>query len=385
MTRIEGMHVQTGKPVSLSIENGRIKEIEAKSGEIGENLPWIGPGLVDLQINGYSGMDFNTLPFDEDLVHRVSQSLWKEGVTSYFPTIITNSDEAICDAVRTIARACSQDDLTAESIAGIHLEGPFISPEDGPRGAHNRKYVKKPDWSLFQKWQEAAEGKIKIVTLSPEWPGAADFIAKCAESGVTVAIGHTAATPEQIRDAVAAGARMSTHLGNGAHLMLPRHPNYIWEQLAQDRLWACLIADGFHLPESVLKVVLRVKGKQAVLVSDAVYLSGMEPGEYETHIGGKVVLTPEGKLHLADNPNLLAGSAQMLTWGMAHLVRKKLCRLSEAWEMASIHPSLLMDLAGKRGLEAGGPADLVLFQWNGDQITILQTIKKGKTVYCAMK
>ncbi|SEN13348.1 N-acetylglucosamine-6-phosphate deacetylase [Lihuaxuella thermophila] len=383
MTRIEGIHFQTGKPVSLTIENGRIKEIEANAGRMGGNLPWIGPGLVDLQINGYNGMDFNTLPFEEELVHRVSQSLWKAGVTSYFPTIITNSDEAVCDAVRTIARACSQDGRTAASIAGIHLEGPFISPEDGPRGAHSRKYVKPPDWALFQQWQEAAQGKIKIVTLSPEWPGAADFIAKCTESGITVAIGHTAATPEQIRDAVEAGARMSTHLGNGAHLMLPRHPNYLWEQLADDRLWACVIADGFHLPESVLKVVLRVKGKQAILVSDAVYLSGMKPGEYKTHIGGKVVLTPAGKLHLTGNPGLLAGSAQMLPWGIAHLVKKKLCRLPEAWEMASIRPSELVDLPGKHGLSTNAPADLVLFEWNGDQIAILQTIKNGQTVYGA--
>ena len=142
------------------------------------------------------------------------------------------------------------------------------------------------------------------------------FIEKCAGAGVTVSIGHTGASPEQIREAVKAGATMSTHLGNGAHVQLRRHPNYLWEQLAHDELSACIIADGFHLPDAVMKVFLRVKGPRAMLVSDAVYLSGLAPGTYETHIGGKVVLTPEGRLHLAGNPDLLAGATETLAGGV---------------------------------------------------------------------
>jgi N-acetylglucosamine-6-phosphate deacetylase len=378
---IEGIHFDSGEAVRIKVKDGHITCIEPIHAMELSTLPFIGPGLVDLQINGFRGYDFNTLPLSHTCIVQATKCLWAEGVTSYYPTVITNSSDAIQEAVAVIAKACSQNPLVAESIAGIHLEGPFISPEDGARGAHNKAYVQAPDWSLLQLWQEAAEGRIKLVTMSPEWPGSAKFIETCVQNGITVSIGHTSASPEQIREAAASGARMSTHLGNGAHLQLPRHPNYIWEQLATDELSACLIADSFHLPESVLKVALKVKGTKALLVSDAVSLSGMPPGLYDTHIGSKVVLTPDGKLHLASNPNLLAGSAQMLTRGIEHLVRKGLCTLQDAWKRASMYPADFMHLPAGRGLSVGAPADLVLFEWNGDMIGISKTFEAGRLVY----
>ena len=380
---VEGRHYRTEERIALYIQGGRLQAVEARPDEQPGPGPWIGPGLVDLQINGYGGLDFNTLPYTEGLVRQAIRALWRQGITTCLPTVITNSVTAIEAAVRGIAGACAMDRAVERSIAGIHLEGPFISPEDGPRGAHGRQHVKPPDWALFQGWQAAAGGRIKIITLSPEWPGATAFIDACVASGVTVAIGHTAATPEQVRDAVAAGAQLSTHLGNGAHLMLRRHPNYIWEQLAQDELWASVIADGFHLPEAVLKVILRLKGARAVLVSDAVALAGMAPGVYDTHIGGLVELTPEGKLHLRGNPDLLAGSAQMLTAGIAHLARSGICGFADGWEMASIRPAALMGLPTQHGLTAGAPADFVIFERDEDHVSILQTYKQGKLVYDA--
>jgi N-acetylglucosamine-6-phosphate deacetylase len=379
---VEGLHFQSGARTVLKIGDGCIAQVlSGPTSPTSGDLPWVGPGLVDLQVNGYGGMDFNSTPLVEEVVWRVTRALWREGVTTYYPTIITNGDKAIEGAVRTIARARSRDGLVEASVAGIHLEGPFISPEDGPRGAHNKVYVRAPDWRQFTRWQDAAEGNIKLVTLSPEWPGSTDFITKCVDEGVAVCIGHTAATPEQIGEAVAAGARMSTHLGNGAHPMLPRHPNYIWEQLAQDALWASVIADGFHLPEAVLKVVLKVKGNLTVLVSDAVSFSGMEPGEYDAHVGGRVVLTPQGKLHIADNPQLLAGSVQMLRQGVEHLAKSHLSSLSEAWEMASVRPASFMNLPEADGLTAGAPADLVVFSRERDKIRVLQTYKRGCLVH----
>jgi N-acetylglucosamine-6-phosphate deacetylase len=314
-------------------------------------------------------------------LRRATRALWQEGVTSYCPTVVTNSDDAIAASLRAIAHACSQDHAVARAAVAIHLEGPFLSPEEGPRGAHSAAYIKAPDWPLFQQWQGAAQGRIRLITLAPEWPGAADFIARCVESGVLVAIGHTAATPEQIRAAVAAGARMSTHLGNGSHLMLPRHPNYLWEQLAHDGLWASLIADGFHLPAAVLTVMLRAKGRKALLVSDAVSLSGLPPGRYPHHSGGGVVLSPEGKLHLADNPLILAGSAQTLQWDIEHLVRQRITSLAEAWELASLRPSACLGLPTQGGVTVGAPADLVVFKWRGDRIHVLRTYKDGEVVY----
>jgi N-acetylglucosamine-6-phosphate deacetylase len=380
-TVVCGKEVFSGAAIAVTIKEGIIVRVDELPDVRKDLLSWIGPGLVDLQINGYAGDDFNTIPFARERLHRVTRALWREGVTTYMPTVITNGDEAILQAVSTIAAACDEDAETNAGVAGIHLEGPFLSPEDGPRGAHDRAYVKAPDWELFQRWQEAAGGRIRLVTLSPEWPGACEFIGRCAEAGVGVSIGHTAASPEQIRDAVRAGARMSTHLGNGAHLMLPRHPNYIWEQLALDDLHACVIADGFHLPESVLKVMLRAKRGKAMLVSDAVSLCGMPPGEYANHIGGNVVLTPEGRLHLKENPKLLAGSARMLRHGIAHLARMGIAGLPEAYEMASLRPSRFMGLPSAAGIAPGAPADLILFDWDENRIHIRATYRSGKPVY----
>lgn len=376
---ITGRHYASEGAVRITVKEGRIASVEP-AGEAGKGLPWIAPGLVDLQINGYAGLDFNTLPLAVETVQQATKLLLEQGVTSYLPTIITNSPEAIEEAMKSIAAACEADRLTDSAIAGIHLEGPFISPEDGARGAHAKAYVRAPDWTLFEQWQAASGNRIKVITISPEWPEATAFIERCAKAGVIVSIGHTVASPEQIADAVRAGARMSTHLGNGAQLMLPRHPNFLWEQLSQDDMWGCFIADGFHLPDSFLKTGFRAKAGKALLVSDAVSLAGMPPGEYDLHIGGKVLLSPEGRLCVAENPKLLAGSAQLLPWGIAHLARKGLCTIAEAWEMSSLIPGALLGLSSAAGLTEGAPADLVLYSWDGSELKITDVYKNGSLV-----
>src|SRR5215213_7831095 len=275
-----GRDLSSGDPVAVQKNGDRIASITPfPVADLG-SLPWIGPGLVDLQVNGFAGIDLNYGSVSVEDLSRMARALMAGGVTTFLPTVITAAPAEIEARVRAIASAVSAEADLAKVVAGIHLEGPFISPEDGPRGAHPSAHVIPPNWALFERWQAAAGGMIRIVTLSPEWPGAPAFIARCSAAGVIAAIGHTAASPEQIRAAVEAGATLSTHFGNGAHVMLPRHPNYLWEQLAAGQLWACVIADGFHLPDQVLKVVLRVKGERAMLVSDAVSLAGMPPGEY---------------------------------------------------------------------------------------------------------
>lgn len=383
--RLKALHYESEQPITIDIEQGRIvriAETEADQEELAW-LPYAAPGLVDLQINGYMGNDFNELPLSAETVGSAVRRLWQEGVTGFYPTVVTNRPESILEAMESIRRACESDPAVSSAIAGIHLEGPFISPEDGARGAHRKDYVRKPDWELFSRWQEASGGRIAIVTMSPEWEGSGTFIRKCTDSGVTVSIGHTSATSEQIREAAAFGARMSTHFGNGAHLMLPRHPNYLWEQLAQDDLWCCVIADGFHLPDQVLKIVLKVKGPRALLVSDAVYLSGLPAGTYTTHIGGRVVLSPEGRLCLAEQEQLLAGSAQMLLWGIEQLTSRGIADLGAAWNMASTGPAEFMGLPAAEGLSAGAPADLVLFRRESGKLTIESTYKSGNLVFSA--
>lgn len=229
---------------------------------------------------------------------------------------------------------------------------------------------------------DAAEGLIRIITLSPEWPQAAHFTRQCVQRGIIVSIGHTAANTVQIERVVDAGAIMSTHLGNATHQVLPRHPNYIWDQLADDRLWAGFIGDGFHLPHQVIKVILKVKENKAILVSDSVSVAGMPPGNYTTPVGGHVVLTAEGKLHLEGKPGVLAGSAQTLAQAIKHLCKQELITLAGAWNLASVNPFSLMN-KGRTGLYKGCRADLVVFNDNDKAFSILATYKNGNKMYQA--
>lgn len=380
MQTISGIHYQTGQNINITME-GIIRKVTVSETKTGK-LPYIAPGLIDLQVNGFKGIDFNSPLLTVADVTAITLALLARGVTTYYPTVITNSDERIKASLTTINRACNESAVVKACIGGIHLEGPFISPLDGPVGAHDKQFVKAPDWQWFCTMNEAAEGLIRIITLSPEWPRAADFTRQCAKEGIIVSIGHTAANTVQIARVVNAGALMSTHLGNATHQVLPRHPNYIWDQLADDRLWAGFIGDEFHLPHPVIKVILKVKENRAILVSDNVSLSGMPPGNYTTPVGGHVVLTAEGKLHLKGKPGVLAGSAQTLVQAIKHLCKQELSILGSAWDLASVNPLCLIT-KGRTGLHEGCRADLVVFYDNDKAFDILATYKNGVKMYQA--
>ena len=277
---ITGRQYLTGEAIRITLNNRLIAGCDNARAEDDTRLI-IAPGLTDLQVNGYAGLDLNAYPLLPETVRDISIKLYNSGVTTFFPTIITNSSEKINSSVSAVAEACRLFPEAAGAVGGIHLEGPFISPNDGARGAHPAEHVKPPNWDLFSEWQAACGGIIRIITLSPEWHGAVDFIRRVSESGVIVSLGHSSATPDQIREAVVAGATLSTHLGNGSHQMLPRHRNYIWEQLAADDLYATIISDGFHLPDTLMKVFLRVKPEKIMLVSDSTNLTGMPPGKLQ--------------------------------------------------------------------------------------------------------
>jgi len=218
-------------------------------------------------------------------------------------------------------------------------------------------------------------GMIRILTLAPELKGSEDLIRTAVGMDMVVGIGHTEASADEIKRAADAGATLSTHLGNGCHNILPRHPNYIWDQLADDRLYTSMIADGFHLPDAVLKVFIRSKGKKAILISDGMTYTGLEPGLYDSPATGRVELNAEGKLHLEGNPGTLAGSASTLLQGI-----KKIAELEGfpfAWEMGSVYPASLMNKAGKHGFQVGAPADLVLLKPELDTLDIQKIYKDG--------
>lgn len=380
---IKCIDYSTNRQVQLDFNEETLVSKKYVSDNTETNL-YIGPGLVDLQINGFAGVDFNTFPIGEEEFLRVIGTLVKEGVTSFFPTVITNSQSNIVSLLKNIDQLCRSNSIIEDFVEGIHLEGPFISPKDEAKGAHDHKHICAPDWSLFQKFRKASNNRIKIITISAEWDNAPSFIEKCVAENIIVALGHTMANPEQIKAATNAGAKLSTHLGNGAPLKLPRNSNLIFEQLANDNLSSSLIADGFHLSDSFLKVAIKTKQDNAILVSDSTMFANLTPGVYDSHIGSKVHLESNRRLSTFENNKLLAGSAVSLLDCVNYILKRKISNLSQALCMASKNPSTLIkgksiDLMDKEN------SDIILFEIKNNTVKILEVIKKRKLVYLRSK
>lgn len=334
------------------------------------------PGLFDLQVNGFGGVDFNGSDLTADRVAEALERMRATGVTRCLPTLITSSFARFAVNASILAGAA---DVT---IVGLHMEGPYLSPADGARGAHPSEHVIPATIDDFKRRQEAARGRIVLVTLAPEVPGALTLIEHLASTGIRVAIGHTTATPDQLRDAIAAGATLATHLGNGCPQMLPRHPNVIWELLAADAVFASVIADGHHLPASTLKSIVRAKGtERTILVTDAVAAAGVPRRSSRTSrasVGreasaersaersakalaerftiGDVVceLGADGRVSLPGTP-YLAGSSLTLDQAIANTVRATGLPIETVIPMASTIPSAYLDMT---------PAGTVTADWN---------------------
>ena len=377
MTIVRGRDPATGSGLAVTLTAGRIAAI-APDPSVPADAPWIAPGLVDLQVNGWGGIDLNDGRVTADTVARLVRALAATGVTTFLPTLITAARESLCDALSAIAAARASDPAVAHAIAGVHVEGPAISPEDGPRGDHPRAHVRAPDLEEFAHWQAVSGGLVRLVTLAPEWPGTPVFVRALADRGTVVAIGHSAADPAAVRAAVDAGARLSTQLGNGVAAILPRHPNLIWAQLADDRLSASFIADGHHLPDDTLKAMVRAKGvARSILVSDAVALAGLPPGLYDTPVGGRVVLSSEGRLGVAGTP-YLAGAARALKDGVATVVRAAGLTLADALHLVTSNPAVLIAAADRGRIAVGAVADLILFRFApGDPTLSIETVFTG--------
>jgi N-acetylglucosamine-6-phosphate deacetylase len=343
---------------------------------------YLAPGWIDLQVNGFAGVDYNaaTTPIEE--IGRSLEVLFSTGVTRFYPTVITGAPEAMRGALANLARA--KDTLPGgEAMDGFHVEGPHISPEDGPRGAHPREWVRPPDLEEFRRWQDAAHGDIRLVTLSPEWPEAPAYIEALARDGLVVSIGHTNATRAQIAAAVSAGATMSTHLGNGSHDVLPRHPNYIWDQLAEDRLTASFIPDGIHAPPAFIKAAIRAKEvARAVLVTDAATPAGGPPGRYR--LGAQDVdLTADGRVVLAGQQRL-AGSALSMDRAVANAMRFADVSLPDAVTMATTNAARAGRVPGRQiGLVGSERADFVRFRYDPDAgaLSVDETWISGRRVF----
>jgi N-acetylglucosamine-6-phosphate deacetylase len=383
--RIQARHYATGEPIEILCERGTIRSIQPPSSTPPDvQGGWIAPPFFDLQINGCGGRSFNSEHLTVEMVHEIVTTCLQHGIGGFCPAVVTNGFPALLHGLTTVSRACEDDTEVARAIPAIHLEGPYISPEDGPRGAHPRQHVRPANWDEFRRLQDTSGGRIRLVTLAPEQAGGLEFIEALVRTGVVAAIGHTAANCEQIRNAIAAGARLSTHLGNGAHSLLPRHDNYIWEQLAADDLWASIICDGHHLPPAVVRCFLRVKTPaRTILTCDAGSLAGMPPGLYREW-GQELDVLPAGKIVVAGT-DYLAGSWSFTDVCIANAIRFAGVSLGDAVDMACVRPRELLGLPTPR-LLPGEPADMVVFDWQeGGNLAIRATILGGGVQYESAK
>ncbi|HEY2839459.1 MAG TPA: amidohydrolase family protein [Pirellulales bacterium] len=388
---IVGRRYDTTEAVSITITGETISAIRSLPEAARQNdLPWIAPALIDIQINGYGGQEFSSPDLTPEAVARVVRRQFASGVARLCPTLTTNSHAVLRHGMETIRAACERWPDVNRAVFGIHLEGPYFSTEDGPRGAHPAEHCRRPDWDELTLLQVAAGGRLKILTMSPEFDNAPQFIANATAAGLIVAIGHTGASGAQIRAAVEAGARLSTHLGNGAHRVLRRHPNYIWDQLAEDRLWASLIVDAHHLPPEVVQTFLRAKTPaRCLLVSDLSGLAGLPPGRYPSS-GCELEILTDGRLVIAGQDQLLAGASQPLHLGIANVMRFAGLDLKTAVGLATRQPAALLGLSPPE-IEVGEPADFVLFDLpddlrradaprRQDGLNIRQTIIAGREI-----
>ncbi len=344
-----GIDIQTGASVSIEFDT-HIRAITASE----DRSAFLVPGFVDIQVNGFAGVDYNSAATPAEEIIRSAEVIRATGVTRFFPTVITGPCDAMVASLKNLAA------VRDRSIDGFHVEGPHLSPEEGPRGAHPLASIRPPDMDEYRSWQEATDGRVRLVTVSPHWENAPHYIEALVRDGVTVSIGHTHASASQIRDAVSAGATMSTHLGNAAHAQIRKHPNYIWDQLADDRLTASFICDGIHIGSAFLKSAIRAKQlERAVLVTDASSPAGAPPGRY--YLGEQAVdLTEDGRVVLAGTDRL-AGSALKMIDAVRNTMRMAELTLRDAIRLATVNPARAVNMPGRqKGLVVGERADLVM-------------------------
>jgi N-acetylglucosamine-6-phosphate deacetylase len=306
------------------------------------------PSLFDIQVNGFAGVDFQNMELTAADLRHACEGLRRHHTHRILLTLVTDTIDALEEKFAHIESLRLRDPLVKETVVGYHLEGPYMSPEEGYRGAHPAEFMKQPDLREFRRLQKASGGNIRLVTIAPEWPGSARFIAALSRGGVVVSLGHTNASNEQIDAAIKAGALLCTHLGNGSRAMMNRHDNIIQRLLARDELIASFIPDGIHIPPPTLKNFLRAKPPGKIILSgDPVAAAGAPPGVYIQHWGRKkveVVSEPGGLVHLPGNSDYLAGSSGTLETGVADVSRWASFPEPTVWDWASLRPAKIFGI-----------------------------------------
>ena len=352
--------------VNIRVEGESITRVEPARAEAvadyGEPSAFVFSGFFDPQVNGFGGVDFNGKELTRESIHHAALALASSGVTAFFPTLTTAGAGRTIARLRFLSRAMEEDPLWRKMAAGIHLEGPYISPEEGFRGAHPPEHIRPPRWEEFEQFQEAAEGKIRLLTLAPETEGALAFIEKAVRTGVVIGLAHTKASEENLEEACRAGARLSCHLGNGAHALLPRHRNPIQKQLALDDLMASIIVDGVHLPDYVVKNFVRAKGIDRILLTtDSMAGAGAPPGRYSLGDLEVEVGKDDRSARLPGTP-YLAGSTLTMDRAVTNVMRYADLPLGPALQMAGKNAEKLFPKV-RKDITPGSPAHIVVFEY----------------------
>lgn len=283
---------------------------------------------VDLQVNGYAGVDFNADDLTPDAIHVACQRMQNDGVDAALATIITAELDAMTRRLGRLAELRKADDVVAAVIAGLHIEGPFISPEPGYVGAHPASDVRPATLEVAQELVDAGEGQVRIVTLAPEQDPGGGVTKWLTDRGIRVSAGHCNPSLDELCCAIDHGVTMFTHLGNGCPLLMHRHDNIIQRVLSvADRLWVCFIADGVHVPAPALSNYLAIVGPdRAIIVSDAIAAAGLGPGTYS--LGNQRVVVDECLATWSEDRSHLVGSA--CTMRQMHRVLREELKLSSA-------------------------------------------------------
>ncbi len=382
--QMKGIDLYSGLPVAVTVAGGVIARVDALPPSAALGLPFLCRGFVDIQVNGYRGVDYTGENLTIEGIRQLVGDLAAAGVLRHVPTLVTAPAERVERNLRLIREAVEQDEALRRAIPAIHLEGPYLSAVEGARGAHDPRFIRDSSINELQRWQQAAGGMIRLITLAPERPGAMDFIRAAVAMGIRVAIGHCLPAADEIAQAADAGATLSTHLGNGCPAVLPRLQNPIWQQLAEDRLTATVIADGFHLPDSVLKAIWRVKGPHRLaLVSDVGPLGGLSPG---LHAWGNMPVTvhPDGHLGLAGT-DYLAGAGHLLDTCIVVFIRATGTDLRDCLPLVQQNPLRALGLPCETGpLRAGEAADVICVRMEQHSLRVEEAVS-GNHVWSVFK
>ena len=364
---------------AIRIESDRIGAVVVEGVER-EGEPFYAPALTDIQLNGFAGVDFAADGLEPEQLISVLPSVWRTGTGAFCPTLISNHRECLLRNLRTLEAARRADVRFARSVPCYHLEGPFLSP--GPsHGAHDPARMRLPDWDEFRQLQDAAEGRIGILTIAPELPGAPGFIEKAAASGVVVSVGHTDGKAADVHRAASAGARLATHLGNGCPQLIHRHENPIWAQMVSGALAASIICDTFHLPPDLVRVIVQMKREKTILITDATHVAGLAPGRYWL-VGTEIELQPNGKVVCVEN-DCLGGSAVTMDRAVGVFAEYTGVPLEAALHAATTAPARLLGRGVPARIAAGEPASLIRFRPAPGRLRIEELWLAGERVYAA--